>query len=156
MSYPKITNSTEHKYFQTQSDVKYQFSDFILCTKQNILIQGDQVKPLNLKAFQCLYLLVTHPNKIVSRELFFNHVWNGCVVGDGVLNVNISCLRKILGKNRIRTFTGRGYTLIEQVNIIEDNSHSDDASPIHKTTNPIQKPNNSFFNRIKTVFTSTF
>lgn len=156
MSSIKTINSIEQKFCQSQSGVKYQFSDFVLCTKQNMLIQGDQMIPLNLKAFQCLKLLVTNANKVVLRESFFNHIWNDCFVEDGVLNVNISCLRKILGKNKIKTYSRRGYIFSEQVKVIEDKSYSGETKLTYRDINLIQKEYKSFLTRIRTAVTALF
>lgn len=121
MSNTNPTNDVEQKYGSQPQGLRYQFSDFVLCTKQNILMRGEEMVQLNAKAMQCLTLLVTNPNKVVFREAFFDQVWSDCFVGDGVLSVNISCLRKLLGKDAIKTYSGKGYTFKKRVEVIDDN-----------------------------------
>lgn len=156
MSNTTNINSSKQTYFQSRPGVKYQFSDFILCTKKNILIRGDQMIPLNLKAIKCLTLLVTNANKIVLRESFFDHVWNDCYVEGGVLNVNISYLRKILGKNKIKTYAGRGYLFSEQVKVIDDKAHSIENVADQQNITPNEETNKSMLSRIKRFWTTLF
>lgn len=149
MSYTKNTNLRKQSSIQSQTNIKYQFSDFILCTQNNILTQGEQMIPLHNKAIKCLVLLVTNANKVVPRELFFDYVWGDCFVDDGVLSVNISYLRKILGKNSIKTYSGRGYIFSKEVKVIEEKPYLTENAPSYQS---IKTPNKSLAARLQSFW----
>jgi adenylate cyclase len=67
-----------------------------------------------------LVLMVTHEGQVVTREEFFNTVWNGTFVTDEVLSRCVYRLRQALGDNPreprfIETVSKRGYRLIAPV-----------------------------------------
>ena len=63
------------------------------------------------RAFDVLLQLQTHSNRVVSKQELLETVWVGLAVEEGNLTVQISALRKILGRNAIVTVPGFGYKL---------------------------------------------
>jgi two-component system, OmpR family, phosphate regulon response regulator PhoB len=82
-----------------------------LDTKQ-ITIDGKSVKLRPLE-FRLLYFLLSHPNRIFSREQLLDRVWKEKLdIHDRSVDVSIRRLRKVLGENHkelIETVHGSGY-----------------------------------------------
>jgi len=71
---------------------------------------GDVIK-ISPKAWELLCFLIKHRGKIVSKERILNYVWADNPVGDEIIRTYIKELRKILPKDSIETYKGRGYRL---------------------------------------------
>ena len=65
---------------------------------------------LTKKEFDLLYLFLTNPNKIFSREEILDRIWEKNIyVVDRTIDVNINRLRKKLGQYESRIITKQGY-----------------------------------------------
>ena len=74
------------------------------------VIKGDRTIELAKKEFDLLYLLVSKPGKVFSREEIFNKVWGtDVIVGNRTIDVHIRKLREKIGENYIKTIKGIGY-----------------------------------------------
>lgn len=74
------------------------------------VIRGDQVIELAKKEFELLFLLVSKPGKVFSREEIFNKVWGtDVIVGNRTIDVHIRKLREKIGDHYIKTIKGIGY-----------------------------------------------
>ncbi|MEP3332095.1 winged helix-turn-helix domain-containing protein [Sedimentitalea sp.] len=84
------------------------FGDFELkqCTRQ--LIRDSQNIPVGARAFDLLVLLITHRDRVVSRDEIMGAVWPSRIVCENNLNVQVSKLRQILGPDAIVTVPGHG------------------------------------------------
>ncbi len=72
--------------------------------------KGDEVIELAKKEFELLYLLVSKPGKVFSREEIFNKVWGtDVIVGNRTIDVHIRKLREKIGDHYIKTIKGIGY-----------------------------------------------
>ena len=72
--------------------------------------QGEEVIELAKKEFELLYLLVSKPGKVFSREEIFNKVWGtDVIVGNRTIDVHIRKLREKIGDHYIKTIKGIGY-----------------------------------------------
>jgi len=69
---------------------------------------------LGHRAFEIIEVLARAEGRLVTKEDLMQSVWPGVVVGDNILQVHISAVRKVLGSDRnlVRTSHGRGYHLI--------------------------------------------
>lgn len=92
----------------------YDFEQFRLDASERVLFKDGE--PLNLppKVFDTLLALVLKSGHIVGRDELMNEVWQETFVEEANLSVNISALRKTLGKNEqgndfIETVPRRGY-----------------------------------------------
>lgn len=74
------------------------------------VVIGEKVIELAKKEFDLLYLLVTKPGKVFSREEIFNKVWGtDVIVGNRTIDVHIRKLREKIGDKYIKTIKGIGY-----------------------------------------------
>jgi two-component system alkaline phosphatase synthesis response regulator PhoP len=76
-----------------------------------VKIRGDSIK-LTKKEFDLLYILVSNPDKVYTREALLVNVWGDDVfVTDRVIDVHIRKLREKMGEfsEIIQTVRGRGY-----------------------------------------------
>ena len=99
---------------------------------RNAIFQGDNEKHLENRLMQTLVFLAEHQGQVVSREQFFNSVWQGLVVNEEALSRAISLLRTALDDNAqnpkfIQTIPGVGYRLIAEPVI--DQGREGSASP---------------------------
>jgi len=71
-------------------------------------------KDINLSktAWELLSFLVKNRGSVVETERILNHVWGDKPVGDEIVRTYIKELRKILPKEAIKTYKGRGYKLV--------------------------------------------
>jgi TolB-like protein len=72
------------------------------------VFNGVQSRP-RARAFDLLLLLIENRDRVVEKSEIFNRVWQGLVVEENNLSVQIATLRKLLGPDVIATFPGRGY-----------------------------------------------
>lgn len=84
------------------------FSDFVLDRRTRQLRRGADVLPIGARAFDVLDVLISHSDRIVSREEMFEAVWPDTVVGDNNLNVQVAKIRQVLGPDAIITVPRRG------------------------------------------------
>jgi len=84
------------------------FAHFVLDRRKRQLFRGGEVVRLGARSFDVLEVLVSHRDRIVSRDELMDAVWPGLVVGDNNLNVQVGNLRRLLGPDAIVTVAGRG------------------------------------------------
>jgi len=97
----------------------YEFGSFKLDTHGQCLIRDNEQIQLQPKAFEVLLYLVQHAGHTVSRDELISEIW-GLSISDGVLNFQISQIRKLLGDvpahpQYIKTITKRGFQFIAPV-----------------------------------------
>ncbi|MBK7474526.1 MAG: response regulator transcription factor [Haliscomenobacter sp.] len=74
------------------------------------VIKGARTIELAKKEFDLLFLLVSKPGKVFSREEIFNKVWGtDVIVGNRTIDVHIRKLREKIGEDHIKTIKGIGY-----------------------------------------------
>lgn len=110
------------------------FDGFELDISKRRLSRGDEVLPLNAKAFDVLTYLAQNAGRIVTKEEILNAVWENQFVEEANLAVQISQLRKILGEKKenprvLVTVPGKGYEFIAEIEYAtpELSSESDDV-----------------------------
>src|SRR5215471_3259502 len=79
-----------------------------------------QAIALTPKIFAVLHYLVTHPDRLVTKDELLDAVWPETAVSDAVVRVAIGTLRKVLGDTAqtpryIATVTRRGYHFVAPV-----------------------------------------
>jgi adenylate cyclase len=81
------------------------------------LDKGDVATPVALgsRARDLLGLLVERQGELVSKDEIMDIVWQGRVVAEANLNVQISHLREVLGRGCIQTVNGHGYRFVVPV-----------------------------------------
>ncbi|WP_456384857.1 response regulator transcription factor [Persephonella sp.] len=79
-------------------------------TGKTVSKEGKEIK-LSKTAWELLHFLLRNRGSIVETERILNHVWGDKPVGDEIVRTYIKELRKILPKDSIKTYKGRGYKL---------------------------------------------
>jgi len=102
----------------------YEFADFRIDAGKRLLLRAGNSLPLSSKAFDTLFLLVTHKGQVLEKQALMNAIWPDTVVEENNLNQVISALRRALGEIRgenrfIATVPGRGYRFSEQVRAVK-------------------------------------
>ncbi len=64
---------------------------------------------MGARAFDLLLCLLAHRDRVVTKSEMLEMVWPGLVVEENNLSVQVSALRKLLGRKAITTVPGRGY-----------------------------------------------
>lgn len=83
----------------------------LVVNKERVSVQKNGIEiELAKKEFELLYLLVSKPGKVFSREEIFNKVWGtDVIVGNRTIDVHIRKLREKIGDEYIKTIKGIGY-----------------------------------------------
>jgi predicted ATPase/class 3 adenylate cyclase len=89
----------------------YRFGHCELQAAERRLLVGGSPAALGPRAFDLLLTLVERPGRLVGKDELMALVWPGLVVEESNLQVQISTLRKILGRDAIETVSGHGYRL---------------------------------------------
>lgn len=80
----------------------------VLPDERRILVRGQAVA-LGARAFDLLLALIDNRDRVLSKDELLALVWPGIVVEENNLTVQMSTLRKALGRDAITTVAGRGY-----------------------------------------------
>jgi predicted ATPase/DNA-binding winged helix-turn-helix (wHTH) protein len=98
-----------------------EFGHFRLLTRQRELRRGDAPVALGSRAFDVLLILVQAGGELVTKEELLARVWPGAVVEESNIQVQVSALRKALGRDRnlILTVPLRGYRFTGEVRALD-------------------------------------
>lgn len=113
---------------------------WFLDVRSGQLSDGQASHQLELRMAQVLLLLAENAGEIVTRDTFFDKVWEGRTVTDDALTRCIKNLRQALGDTKrphrfIETFPKRGYCLICDVEELESVAPPElEAAPAQFTT----------------------
>src|SRR5438128_11344408 len=99
---------------------QWRFADFRLDPANACLWRGTQPIALTPKAFDVLHYLVTHPDRLVTKDTLLDAVWPEMAISDAVVRIAIGELRRALGDTVqaprfIATVPRRGYRLLVPV-----------------------------------------
>lgn len=97
-------------------EVPLAFGRFEWRPAQRRLLVDGQPAPLRARAIDVLDTLITHRDRVVSKNELLQIVWHGLVVEENNLQVHVSALRKVLGVAHIATVPGRGYRFTAELN----------------------------------------
>ena len=104
---------------------KVSFGPFCLLPTQFLLLEGDKVVPLGIRALEILIALLERRGELASKKDLMARVWPNHFVHDSNLAVHISALRRALGDGRdgrrfIINIPGRGYRFVASVAVTGD------------------------------------
>src|SRR5215468_5753588 len=99
---------------------QWRFADFRLDPANACLWRGTQPVALTPKAFDVLQYLVTHADRLVTKDTLLDAVWPELAISDVVVRVAIGELRRVLGDTAqaprfIATVHRRGYRFVAPV-----------------------------------------
>lgn len=77
-------------------------------TERWLRIDGERAE-LGARAFDLLSALIEHRDRVVGKDELLHRVWQGVVVEENNLTVQVAALRKVVGAGAILTVPGRGY-----------------------------------------------
>ncbi len=103
------------------------------------LSQHNEVRRMEPKVADLLWLLASTPNQVVPRETIFDILWPDVVVGDEALSRCVSKLRKALGDDPkapsfIATVPKRGYRLIAPTRLLDMTAPAGEESVVPATS----------------------
>lgn len=98
----------------------YLFRDCLLDTARHELRRAGAVVKLQRKVYQVLAYLVTHADRLVTRDELLEHVWSGVHVADYAVTRSIVAARRAVGDSpeahaAIQTLHGQGYRFVATV-----------------------------------------
>jgi len=85
------------------------FDRFELYPAERLLLADGAPVLLGARAFDLLVELSEKPGTLITKDDLLASVWEGLVVEENNLQVQVSTLRKILGPSALSTIPGRGY-----------------------------------------------
>ena len=89
--------------------VRYRFAQFVLQPGERRLLAGGEPVHLGPHAFDLLLAFVERSGSLLTKGELLSRVWPRVIVEENTLQVHISSLRKVLGRDAIATVPGRGY-----------------------------------------------
>ena len=84
---------------------------FEVLATERVLLEDGAPLPLGPRAFDVLLVLVERRGQLVTKSELLEAVWPGVFVEENNLQVQVSAIRKVLGRDAIATIPGRGYQL---------------------------------------------
>ena len=105
--------------------MRFIFGNYILDTTRRELRQGTAAIDVEPQVFDLLTCLVSHRDRVVSKDDLFTAVWRGRIVSEATLNSRINSARRAIGdtgkkQQFIKTVTRRGLRFVGKVEIEED------------------------------------
>src|SRR4029453_3859972 len=102
------------------SSPQWRFADFHLRPGHACLWRGTEGVALPPKAFEVLHYLVTHPDRLVTKDALLEAVWPETAVSEAVVRIAIGEVRRALGDTAqasryIATVPRRGYRFVAPV-----------------------------------------
>ena len=122
------------------------FDDFRVDLDNACLWRGAQRVALTPKAFDVLHYLITHPDRLVTKDTLLDAVWPETAVSDVVVRIAIGELRRALGDTAqaqqfIATVPRRGYCFMAPVSAhTEDVCRPTSAEPLVAPLPPLAAP----------------
>src|SRR5215475_11722225 len=126
------------------SSPQWRFADFRLDPDNACLWRGTQSIALTPKAFDVLYYLITHPDRLVTKDTLLDAVWPETAISDTVVRIAIGELRRALGDTAqaprfIATVHRRGYRFVALVTVVDPSESAPVEEPLQRAT-PASSP----------------
>ncbi len=100
------------KKFKKDSAKKIKIGNVIINPKKRKVTRKGEEVSLTKIEYDILNLLANDPGKIFSRDEIYAHIWGRhVIVGERTLDVHMNNLRKKIGKSKIRTKKGIGFSI---------------------------------------------
>ena len=92
-----------------ESGEKINVADLVIDRERYMVIRHEKEFVLPKKEFELLWLLVSKPNKVFTREEIYSNIWGNVIVGDRTIDVHVRKIREKLEIENIKTIKGVGY-----------------------------------------------
>ena len=121
---PTNTESDAHALESLSASVtQFIFGRFRLDVASRQLLRDDEVIALSAKAWDTLYLLVTHRHRVVGKDELLSLIWPQKTVSEDLLPQNILAIRRALGDDSgqpkfVATTPRRGYRFVAAVTVV--------------------------------------
>jgi DNA-binding winged helix-turn-helix (wHTH) protein len=120
----------------------YTFGDCVLDTQRYVLHRAGQPVRLRPKVFQVLVYLLSHRERVVTKQELNEQVWHGRFISDAMLESTLAAVRRALGDQGlahryIHTLHGHGYRFVAPVEECADRLPSaagDARCPVSEAT----------------------
>ena len=89
--------------------VRYRFGSFELRPVERRLLARGAPVAIGPRAFDLLVALVERAGHLLTKDDLLERVWPQVIVEEAALQMQVSALRKVLGRDAIVTVTGSGY-----------------------------------------------
>ena len=113
---PKVLISRLHAILRRKTDVPQnnnsiiELKDLTIDKDNYTVVSHGKTMTLPKKEFELLFFLVTHTDKIHTRDEIYSAVWGDeVIVGERTIDVHIKKLRDKLQTDKIKTYKGIGY-----------------------------------------------
>ena len=113
---PKVLISRLHAILRRKTDVPHnnnsiiELKDLTIDKDNYTVVSHGKTMTLPKKEFELLLFLVTHTDKIHTRDEIYSAVWGDeVIVGERTIDVHIKKLRDKLQTDKIKTYKGIGY-----------------------------------------------
>ncbi|WP_099221643.1 response regulator transcription factor [Listeria costaricensis] len=88
--------------------------DIFLDRERFIVLSKGKKVTLTKKEFDLLELLLRNKNRVISREIMLEQVWDYMAIVDtNIINTHMKNLRQKLGTDKILTIRGAGYKIVD-------------------------------------------
>ncbi|HEV2279608.1 MAG TPA: winged helix-turn-helix domain-containing protein [Acidobacteriaceae bacterium] len=87
----------------------WRFGEFQLDPGERLLQRNQTAVPLSPKTFDALFCLVSRAGRLVTKDELMQTVWPATFVAEANLTNAIVTLRKVVGRDAIRTVSKHGY-----------------------------------------------
>ena len=99
-------------YFLIEKTEKQGLSSIKIDEEKYTVIKNNRTYFLPAKEFEIIKLLCTSPEKIFSRKEISSYVWKNAVITNSrIIDIHIAHIRKVIGKESIRSVKKVGYGL---------------------------------------------
>jgi pimeloyl-ACP methyl ester carboxylesterase/DNA-binding winged helix-turn-helix (wHTH) protein len=104
----------------------YRFNDYSVDTDRRELVRDSQLVPIEPQVFDLLVYLIQNRDKVVTKDVLLETVWQGRVVSESTFNTRINAVRRAIGdsgaeQSLIRTVSRKGYRF---VGTLGENGHA--------------------------------
>ena len=115
---------------------RYTFGRFEVRPDQRLVLVDGRPAELGARAFDLLLCLIEQRQRVVTKAELLDLVWPEVVVEENNLSVQVSALRKLLGRGVIATLPGRGYRFAAELASDSAPAATAPTSPRHRRGTP--------------------
>jgi len=104
--------------------VQFTFGDYVLDPDRRELSHRAEVVPVGPQVFDLLMHLVSHRDRVVTKDELLQAVWTGRIVSESTISSHINAARKAIGdtgddQHLLRTVARKGFRFVGEVQVAE-------------------------------------